>query len=168
MSQKKVPDASGGKKKQAASAKKPAPRKKAEPEKAPEREAARNPHRREIGAAVCLLLSLFGIIGFFTGDGVFISFFARFLKALMGYGFYVAPFALLWCAYILAFHRGRPVILRVTCTLLLCPVLGAMIHLFAGSPALPFDKDFVKTIWASGLAVRSGGLIAGTLAIVLK
>ena len=76
---------------------------------------ARRPMRREIGAAVCLALALFAALGYFHIQAIFIDFFSGLLKGLLGYGFWLMPPALLLAAYILAFHRGRPVRLRVTC-----------------------------------------------------
>ena len=70
---------------------------------------ARRPMRREIGAAVCLALALFAALGYFHIQAIFIDFFSGLLKGLLGYGFWLMPPALLLAAYILAFHRGRPV-----------------------------------------------------------
>ena len=72
------------------------------------------PFRREIGAAVCLLLAFFAAIGYFRLDGVVINWFCILLKGLFGYGFWLATPALLLAAWILAFHRGRPVALRMS------------------------------------------------------
>ena len=74
----------------------------------------KKPYRREVGGAVCLLLALFGAIGYFkTEEGAVIALFCDLLKGLCGYGFYLAPPMLLAAAVILILHRGRPVRLRV-------------------------------------------------------
>ena len=93
--------------------------------------AAKNPRRREIMAAVCFLLSIFTFIGYWNSDGAFIGLFCGLVKGLVGCGFYAFPPALLICAVILTFHRGRPVRFRVICTLFLTVVVGSLIHLFA-------------------------------------
>ena len=89
---------------------------------------ARRPMRREIGAAVCLALALFAALGYFHIQAIFIDFFSGLLKGLLGYGFWLMPPALLLAAYILAFHRGRPVRLRVTCALLLPLLFSCIVH----------------------------------------
>ena len=55
------------------------------------------------------------------------------LKGLLGWGYFIFPISLIISAYILATHKGRPVILRVTCAMLLPLFIGAAAHmLFAG------------------------------------
>ena len=95
---------------------------------AAEKAPARRPMRREIGAAVCLALALFAALGYFHIQAIFIDFFSGLLKGLLGYGFWLMPPALLLAAYILAFHRGRPVRLRVTCGLLLPLLFSCIVH----------------------------------------
>ena len=90
----------------------------------------RKPYRREIGGVVCLLLALFGAIGYFkTGEGAVIALFCDLLKGLCGYGFYIAPPLLLLAAWILILHRGRPVRLRLAGALSLPVLIGAVLHL---------------------------------------
>ena len=44
----------------------------------------KKPYRRELGGAVCLLLALFGAIGYFkTGEGAVIALFCDLLKGLV-------------------------------------------------------------------------------------
>lgn len=86
---------------------------------------------------VCLLLAVFAAFGYFNMEALFIHFFSALLKGLLGYGFWLVPPALLLGAYILAFHRGRPVRLRLTCALLLPLMLAALVHgLLGRQPAL--------------------------------
>ena len=117
---------------------------------------ARRPMRREIGAAVCLALALFAALGYFHIQAIFIDFFSGLLKGLLGYGFWLMPPALLLAAYILAFHRGRPVRLRVTCALLLPLLFSCIVHGLLGR-VLPWDAALVKTLWAAGEELTSGG-----------
>ena len=124
---------------------------------------ARRPMRREIGAAVCLALALFAALGYFHIQAIFIDFFSGLLKGLLGYGFWLMPPALLLAAYILAFHRGRPVRLRVTCGLLLPLLFSCIVHGLLGR-VLPWDDALVKTLWAAGEELTSGGVLGGVLA----
>ncbi|MDR0902029.1 MAG: hypothetical protein LBM92_04580, partial [Opitutaceae bacterium] len=110
---------------------------------------AKTPRRREIGAAVCLVLALLLFFGYGGGGGPLIVAPSGLVKGLIGYGFFVMPPALLLCGGILCFHRGKPVRFRVTCALLIPVVLGILIHLFACKATydgLPFGQ-FVGDLW---------------------
>ena len=124
---------------------------------------AQRPFRREVGAVVCLLLAVCAAFGCFGVKAIFIDFFCGLVKGFIGYGFWLAPFALVLAAYILGFHRGRPVRLRLACALLLPLVAAALIHGFGGK-VLPWNLDLFKTLWASGGAMKSGGVVSGILA----
>ncbi|MEG0755381.1 MAG: DNA translocase FtsK 4TM domain-containing protein, partial [Oscillospiraceae bacterium] len=123
------------------------------------------PFRREIGAVVCLFLAFFAALGYFKTDAWFIHIFGTGLKGLFGYGFWFVPPLLLLCCYILAFHRGRPVRLRMWCTLLLPLMMGAILHLFLSKGAYPWAVEMVPQLWKSGIALESGGVLSGLLAI---
>ena len=126
---------------------------------------AHKPFRRELGAVVCLLLAFFGAIGYFkTDEGAFIALFCNLLKGLCGYGFYIAPPMLLASAVILAFHRGKPVRLRVTSALLLPVLAGAVFHLFLCKQEYVWSFAMFGQLWTDGLAAASGGVLGGILA----
>ena len=72
------------------------------------------------------------------------------------------PPALVLCAYILAFHRGRPVALRLCCALALPLALSVMLHGLL-SQVLPWDAALIKTLWATGEELKSGGALGGLL-----
>ena len=124
---------------------------------------APRPFRREAGAAVCLLLAVFSAFGYFHMEAIFIDFFCGLIKGLLGYGFWLMPPALLWGAYILAFHRGRPVRLRLTCALLLPLVFSCLVHGLMVEP-MAWDAGLLKSLWSSGEALKSGGAVGGVLA----
>ena len=88
----------------------------------------KRPIRREVGALVCLLLAVLLFIGFGESGGPLISGLRTALLWLFGSGFYVVPFVLVFCAFTLGFHRGHPVVLRVTCSLLFPLVLAVIIQ----------------------------------------
>ena len=123
---------------------------------------APKPLRREIGAGVCLLLSICAAFGYFQMDALFINFFCSLAKGLLGYGFWLLCPCLLLSAFILAFHRGRPVRLRLCCALLLPVALGCIIHGFQGN-LLPWDKALLSTLWSTGEELKSGGVLGGLL-----
>ena len=124
------------------------------------------PFRREVGAVVCLLLAFFAAFGYFNVHALFIDFFVGLLKGLFGYGFWLAPPMLLVAAYVLGFHRGRPVRLRLWCTLLLPVVLGAILHVILFHEDVNWSFQLFSQLWASGREMASGGAISGALAFV--
>ncbi len=127
------------------------------------------PLRREIGGAVCLLLALFGAIGYFkTDEGAVIALFCDMLKGLCGYGFYIAPPLFLAAAAILVFHRGRPVRLRVTGALLLPVLAGAVLHLLLCRTPYEWSLKLPALLWAAGKANASGGVLGGVIAMAFR
>ena len=87
------------------------------------------PIRREAGAFVFLFLAVFTAVGMFNTDGAFIAYFTGLVRGLLGWGYYLAAPAFLLSAYILGFHKGRPVAARVCCALLLPVIFAAMSNL---------------------------------------
>lgn len=133
-----------------------------------ESKAVQQPRRREIGAIVCLFLTVFAFLGYFDSDGWFIHFFRSLLGGLVGRGFYLYPPALLLCAYILFFHRGRPVRLRLASALLIPLAVGAMLHLFGCSKEYEWSVKLLATLYADGSAAGAsccGGVFGGLLAL---
>ena len=124
---------------------------------------AGRPYRREIGAVVLLLLAVFSVLGYFHMEAIFIDLFCNLIKGLLGYGFWLTPPALLLGAYILGFHRGRPVRLRLTCALLLPVVFSCLLHGILAAP-LPWDSKLWGTLLDSGMALQSGGGLCGVIA----
>ena len=109
----------------------------------------KRPIRREVGAAVCLVLALFSAFGYFRIEALFIDAFCALLKGLVGYGYYIVPPVLLVAFYVLAFHRGRPVRLRLGCALALPVVPGVLLHLFL-SERYAWSGQMVSQLWKDG------------------
>ncbi|MCL2151950.1 MAG: DNA translocase FtsK [Oscillospiraceae bacterium] len=119
------------------------------------------PRRREFTAAVFFILAVFSIIGYFNTDGAFIGFFVGFIKGLVGGGFFALAPVLLMCSVILCFHRGRPVLSRTICVLLLPVIIGSLIHLFACDPNGKISLDMFPKLWGDGKSLNSGGAVGG-------
>jgi len=130
-----------------------------------EASTGRPPRRREIMAIICFVIGVFSFIGYFDTEPVFIAFLTGFVRRLIGYGFYALPPALIMCAVILAFHKGRPVRLRTTCTLLITVITGSLAHIFlVSADTYEFSFAMIGQLWASGAELMSGGIISGVLA----
>ncbi|MBR4870483.1 MAG: DNA translocase FtsK 4TM domain-containing protein, partial [Oscillospiraceae bacterium] len=98
----------------------------------------------------------------FGVDALLIRYLSTLLKGLFGYGYYLAAPALLAMSAILVLHRGRPVRARTVCAALVPLFSGSLLHLFLSKESVEVD-GIVKTLWASGLSVNSGGLLSGLL-----
>ena len=103
--------------------------KRAKQNKAPEKIA--KPIRREIGAAICLFLGIFTILSIFGVKSWFTTkLLAPVCKGLVGNaGFYILPVSFFFSTFILLFHGGRPVRLRVTACFVMAGCIGAITHL---------------------------------------
>ncbi len=125
----------------------------------------KQPIRREVTGGVLLVLALCVFVGYFGVNALFLDFFAKLLKGLFGYGYWLAGPALVLAGLILIFHRGRPVQLRTTCALLLPPLFGTLAHLVLCKKEYePSFFQMLKAIWADGTALESGGAVSGVLA----
>ena len=123
----------------------------------------RKPIRREVWALICAALAVFTVLGCFGVKAIFIDFFCGLLKGLLGYGFWTVPAALVLATYILAFHRGRPVCLRLTCAFLLPVLISALVHSLLAED-MDWGMYLFGYMWDTGCAMHSGGALAGVLA----
>ena len=120
---------------------------------------------RLIGGIVCLLLALCVLVSYFNVDALLLTFIAKALRGLLGYGYYLAAPALLAAALIQLRHQGRPVILRTACTLLLPLLVGVLCHLLLCRTAYELGGGLLPRLWKDGQALTCGGVIAGGLAL---
>ena len=136
--------------------------------KAPQKNV-RPPIRREVGGCVCLLLALCVVVSYFQADAIVQNLLGKLLRGLMGYGYWLTAPALALAGMILMAHRGRPVALRTACALVMPVLLGAILHLllYKGEAVTGFSAA-MKSLWASGLLLQSGGALAGGLAMGMK
>ena len=133
-------------------------------------EPVKKPIRREIGGVACILLGLLCFIGYFEVEGFFFLL-TDIMKGLIGYGYQILPFCILWAGIVLLTHRGRPVALRVTCILLLSLLWGMMGHILVFGVPLSMEQGIVDVcgvLYNSGLGIHSGGAVAGLLAFTLE
>lgn len=131
------------------------------------RKQKQTPIHREVGAVVCLLLAIFSALGYFNIQAVFVTFLNQLERGILGYGFWLMPIALLAASIELFRHFGRPVRLQLTFTLLLPLVVGACVHTVLCTGDFSFQAGVVQTLWNSGIAMKSGGVLSGMLAMGL-
>lgn len=128
------------------------------------------PIRREVTAFIFLFVAVFLVISYFNNDGAVIVFISNLVKGLIGWGFWLSAPALLVAAFILAFHKGKPVAMRVSSVLLLPLIFAAMANLLFADP-IPGDfelKFVVEELFVNGQKLSSGGVVGGLIAIGLE
>ena len=124
---------------------------------------AKKPIRREVGGGVLLMLTLCTLVSYFGVSAIFLDALAGLLKGLFGYGYYLAAPAMGLAGVILVRHRGKPVQLRVTCTLLSPAILGILAHMLLCKEQFLSMDGVIPALWKSGKALTSGGVISGAI-----
>ena len=125
----------------------------------------KKPIRREVWGVVLCVLTLFLSVSYFGVQALFIDKLAALVKGLFGYGYYLMAPAMLGSALILFCHHGRPVRLRVTCAMLIPLFAGSLAHMVACKQEFASGVGILKVLWSSGLAMSSGGVLSGALAV---
>lgn len=129
---------------------------------------AYNAQARIIGGIVCLLLALCVLVTYFNVDAILLTFLANVLKGCVGYGYWLAAPALLYAGIVLVGHKGRPVKLRTTCTLLLPVLVGMVLHLLLSRGGYAFSLENIKPMWKDGQSLLCGGVVSGFLAVAME
>ncbi len=136
---------------------------------AAEKEKQAPPMRREIGGFCCLILAVVVIAGFFADKGTLIGKGAGMLKGLAGTGYYIMVPAFLIAAWILIFHRGRPVTFRLVSALLLPVLFSNIASMALGDAASGYGKVsvFLSQLYEQGRNMQSGGVF-GVISILFR
>ena len=129
---------------------------------------AYNAQARLISGVVCLLLALCVLVTYFNVDAILLTFLANALKGCFGYGYWLAAPALLYAGIVLVNHKGRPVKLRLVCTLLLPVLVGMVLHLLLARGPYGFDLERIKPMWKDGQSLLCGGVVSGSLAVGME
>ena len=145
--------------------KKTTSRGKAAARRAPEPEPVLS--RATLGA-IWGVLGLLCLLAILPIDGVLLDWLHRGIGAMIGKGSYLLPFALLALAGLLFARQKGPVRLRGTSIALLPLFIGSIIHAFACANEYDFSMKTLFDLLTTGMAGKSGGLLAGGLYIVLE
>ena len=127
----------------------------------------RTPVRREVGAGICLVLALCTTLGCLGIQGALLSLLISLFRGLIGKGLYILPFSFVMGFLILLLHDGRPVALRVTCSMLLAVTIGALVQLVGGQEGADWSASMLADLWDGGLDGSCAGVVAGLLALSL-
>lgn len=131
------------------------------------------PIRRELTGVCFFVLAVFIGVSFFRNEGSFITFFSNFMKSLIGWGYWLSAPMFLIAAFILLFHRGRPVQLRVICALLIPLLFSCVMSLTIFTSGLDdlgaYDfKIMCGILFERGQNLASPGLFSGLIAYAMK
>lgn len=169
---------SSQKKKSSTAVKKPAP--KGAPSKSKKQPVKQTSAERQplpvmwIYAGVLLMLGLFALIGFFLDpngdDGFVIRYWRVFLMGIIGYGYWIFPFAMGILAWILVSQNRDTAVFRGICASLLPVLLGAALHLILCNRAFTQGDIYAMfgELYKGGQQGITGGLFAGGLGMLLQ
>jgi S-DNA-T family DNA segregation ATPase FtsK/SpoIIIE len=129
---------------------------------------APKPIRREVGAAVCLMLGMISFLEYFKVNAWLVNGFSKVIKGLFGWGFLAVPVCFFWAAWILFFHKGRPISWRLLCVSLIPLNFGAIVHLIAYDEPYVYDVVGVQNMFWTGVEMKSGGVISSAIADLLR
>lgn len=124
--------------------------------------------RREIYAGVCAVIAVFCLLSLLKVQGFLLVWLQKLLSGAIGSGFVLLPFCLLFAAALFLVKRKGKVRLRVFCAMMLPILWGGAMHIFSCTLQFPLTVDGIVQLATSGAARQSGGLVAGTLAILLS
>ncbi len=127
----------------------------------------KRPIRREVAGAILLVLALCLGFSYFQSGAWLLDKPAQLCRSLFGWGYYLVAPALLLGSYILLFHRGRNVASCLVGTALLPVVFGAIMHIALCKEEYVNMDGILKLLWTSGNALKSGGAVSASLAIML-
>ena len=119
---------------------------------------------RIISGVLLLLLALCVIVSYFGVEAAVLDVFARGLKGLFGYGYWLWGPVLLWSGIVLLRNQTRRLTAQLICTMLLPLFFGMILHLFLCRDTYAFAVADMKILWAAGQEMTAGGVIAGAVA----
>ena len=119
--------------------------------------------RKEIWGVACAVFALLILLSGMDKQSVL----AKLFMGMVGHvGLVVLPLGLILCAVALLFHDGRPVTMRVLCSLGFALLVSAMAHLVIGESKAVWGGDLIGVLYEEGASGISGGLFGGLLAML--
>lgn len=119
--------------------------------------------RKELWGGVCVLLALLILLSGLDRESVL----ARFFMGMVGHvGLVILPLSLILCAIALFFHGGKPVTMRILCSLGFALLVSALAHLVIGESKAVWGGEMLGVLYREGADNLSGGLLGGLLAML--
>ena len=124
---------------------------------------------RFISSTIFLLLFVIFLVMQFSPDGAVTGLLVDVVCGLIGnIAFAVSIPALLYLFFIHAFSGKRPVIMRTVCLLSFILICGCIAHLTYNTGNFEGGIGIVGGLYRSGIAGKSGGIICGCIASLVK
>ena len=148
---------------------------KAKKKPAPKREAAPKPPEsgavRRIVIGLCFIFAAaLVIIGIFARDGVVVAWLCAFLKGIFGYGFWICAPVFLLAGYIMFAVKDKTFSWRLTATLLLPLITGALMHVLIGRVVVENQGSVGKlmsVLYTGGKDMLCGGVLGSLVGFAL-
>jgi len=138
-------------------------------QRTPAKKSTSRPIRREVIGAILGFIFLYSFLGYFVNDAILITWIKKFVGGLVGWGFYIFPPCMLLGSVIMFTHRGRPVLFRFICTLILPILFGSMTDLlFSKANISGSFFAIVSLLYSNGSQLALGGVISGLISFSLK
>ena len=119
---------------------------------------------RLIVIIVFFLLGIYAALGYFDWgkDGTFVRALCNLFRGFFGWGYFIAPPLLIIAGVLLIYRYDKPwAIWRSVALLMVIPLFGCIMQLISGSASSG------ESLWNSGMALTSGGIVSGTLTSLL-
>ena len=124
---------------------------------------------RLISSLVIAGLFVLFLVMFLNPDGALVKLAYSFVQGLFGrVAFYVSIPALLALFIIHAFSGKRPIVKRTICVSAAVLTCGCIAHLLMKTPELGKGWQLVVDLYSGGIAGTTGGIICGSIAMVMK
>ena len=133
-------------------------------QKMQERRAQTQLRNRIITGVILVFLALFLLLSMLGIHAVALDALKKLMRGIFGYGYYLLPFALCMVAWLLVFRNHEPYRLRTAG--LFCGIIffSGLLHVLLSYAGLGTGKDLIPSLWRTGMAGASGGVIPGLIA----
>jgi S-DNA-T family DNA segregation ATPase FtsK/SpoIIIE len=117
---------------------------------------------RLVGGILLAFLALFLLLSMFGIHAALLDLFRDGARGLLGYGYWLLPWAFGMIAWLLVFKNHEPALLRSVSILMVVALFSGLLHGILCRTT--FDEQIVATLWRTGIDGASGGLLPGLLA----
>jgi len=128
----------------------------------------RQPIPRWAWAAGFCLMGFIGLLSILEVGGYATLWFRWFFGSLVGYGYYLMPFAFILAGILLLRHLQGKARLRAGCFFGMPLVWGALLHLCRNHHGYRFTFDGLSLLASHSRLPKAGGILGGWLAIALR
>ena len=135
---------------------------------AKQKEKIKLPTRLVTSTIIAALFVVF-LVMFLNPDGALVKLVYSFVQGAFGrVTFYISIPALLGLFVIHAFSRRRPIVMKTICVISFVLTWGCIAHLLKKTPSIGNGWQMIVDLYNGGVAGTTGGVICGSIAMLLK